>query len=195
VIEWLPEARIAERVPVAADLHAGRVGRHLGVAVARDAVVVEEGDRRVEHGCGRRHRAERLAPVDAPARLGARGGGLRPGEVLAQLADGGGDDHAVARDRAHRGGEDLGASRVVVGDGQLPAPHDVHEDDEVHVDADGDGRVAAGQAARRDDHVVHRGDVEAAVLGGDRGGEVLLALERVDAGVRERRVAVVLGGA
>ena len=65
----------------------------------------------------------------------------------------------------------------------------------MHVHADGDGGVAAREAARRDDDVVHRGDVEAAVRGGDRGGEVVLALERVDAGVRERRVAVVLGGA
>ena len=89
----------AERVPVVVDHDAGGVGGDLRVAVALDAVVVGEGDGDVELGRGRRHRAEDLAAVDPPARLGARGARRRAGEVLPGLADGGGDHDAVAGDR------------------------------------------------------------------------------------------------
>ena len=106
VIEWLPEARIPSASQSSWISTPAAVGRDLRVAVALDAVVVGEGDRGVEHRRGRRHRAERLAPIDSPARGRARRGRRRARQVLAQLADGGGDDHPVAGDRLHRRGED-----------------------------------------------------------------------------------------
>ena len=111
------------------------------------------------------------------------------------FADSAGHDHAIASDRVHRGGEGGGPPPVAGRRRSLPAPHDVQEQDEVHVGADRDRRVAAGQAAGGDDDVVDGADPEAAVLGRDRCVEVPGALERVDGGVRERRLAVVERGA
>ena len=63
----------------------------------------------------------------------------------------------------------------------------------MHVHADRDRRVAAGEAARGDEDVVDATSTPSPPnSAGDRRREVAGALERVDAGVRERRLAVVL---
>ena len=100
----------AERVPVVVDGDAGRVGGDHRVRVALAALLVGVGDGDVEVGGGGGHGAERLAPVDPPARLGARGGRGGPREVLPTLADGGGQHDAVPSDLLERGGEGVGAA-------------------------------------------------------------------------------------
>ena len=99
-----------ERVPVVVHHDAGRVGGHHRVRVALDALVVGVGDGHVEIGGGGGHRAEQLAAVDPPAGLGAGGERARPREVLAALADRGGQHDAVAGDLLERGGEAAGAA-------------------------------------------------------------------------------------
>ena len=185
----------AERVPVALDLDAAGLRRHLGVPVAFGALVVDERDRGEKHGRGGRHRAERLAAVDAPAGRGADGGRLRAREVLADLADRGRHDDAVVGDRRHRVAERGGPPRVAGPHRGLPAADDVHQDGEMHVHADRDRGVAAREPARGDQQVVHGGHAEAAVLDRDRRREVARALEGVEARERERGLAVVLRGA
>jgi hypothetical protein len=136
-----------EGVPVVVDDDAGRVGRHHRVGVALGSLLVHVRDGHVQIGRRGGHRAEDLAAVDAPARIGARGARGRPHEVLAGLADGGGQDDAVAGDDLQRGREracaPLGAGR----DRDLPAALHVEHRDEVHVHADRDRGVAASQAA------------------------------------------------
>ena len=95
----------AERVPVVVDDDAGRVGGDHRVGVALGAVVVGVGDGHVQVGGGGGHRAEHLAAVDPPAGLGAGGDRARPREVLAALADRGGQHDALAGDLLERGGE------------------------------------------------------------------------------------------
>jgi hypothetical protein len=69
----------------------------------------------------------------------------------------------------------------------------VEHGDEVHVHPDGDGCVAAGEAARRHDQVVSRRDPEPAELDGDRRSEVAGPLECLDRLERVRAVTVVVG--
>ena len=94
-----------EGVPVVVDHDAGRIGGHHRVGVALDPVIVGVRDADVQVGGGGGHRAKQLAPIDPPARRGA--GGARAGarEILAALADGGGEHDAVSSDPLERGGE------------------------------------------------------------------------------------------
>ena len=183
----------AERVPVVVHDDAGRVGGHHRVRVALGALAVGVGDGDVEVGGGGGHRAEQLAAVDPPARLGA--GGARAGarEVLAALADGGGEHDAVAGDLLERGGEAPRAALRPGRDRDLATALHVEHRDQVHVHADRDRGVAAREAARRDDEVVRGVDAEPAELDGDRRREVAGGLERVDRLERVAAVAVVLG--
>ena len=81
------------------------------------------------------------------------------------------------------------------GDRDLVTARHVEHGDEVHVHPDGDGGVAAGEAARCHDQVVRRRDAEPAELDRDRRREVAGRLERVDRLERVRAVAVVVGRA
>jgi len=81
------------------------------------------------------------------------------------------------------------------GDRDLVTARHVEHGDEVHVHPDGDGGVAAGEAARRHDQVVSRRDAEPAELDRDRRREVAGRLERVDRLERIAAVAVVLARA
>jgi hypothetical protein len=184
----------AHGVPVAVDDHAGRVGGHGRVAVALDTVVACERHGGLEDRGRGRHRAESLATVDPPARARAGRGGRGPGEVLPVLTDGGGQHDAVADDRLQRGAEGAGAALVGRGQGVLPAPHERHDDGEVHVHADRQRGIAASQAARRDGEVVHGCHAEPAQPGGNRRGEVAGTGEGVHARQREARLAVVNRG-
>ena len=94
-----------------------------------------------------------------------------------ELAARGREDGAVAGDLLERLAERRGASLVARGDRHLPAAHDVQHVGEVHVHAEGQRRVAAGEPARGDEHVVHGGDAEAAELLGDRRREVAALLD------------------
>src|SRR5262249_59254153 len=67
--------------------------------------------------------------------------------------------------------------------------------EEVQVDAEGQGGVASCEPARRDEHVVERGDAESAELLGDRSREVAAPLDLGEALERKARLAVVPGGA
>ena len=182
----------AEAVPVVVHDDAGRVGGHHRVGVAVGALAVGVGDGDVEVGGGGGHRAEQLAAVDPPARR--RAGGARAGarEVLAALADGGGEHDAVAGDLLERGGEAAGAALRPGRDRHLAAALHVEHRDQVHVHADRDGGVAARQAARRHDEVVRGVDAEPAELDGDGRREVAGGLERVDRLEGIAAVAVVL---
>ena len=119
----------------------------------------------------------------------------RPREVLAALADGGGQHDAVAGDLLERRGEAAGAALRPGGDRDLATALHVEHRDEVHVHADRDGGVAARQAARRDDEVVRGRDAEPAELDRDGRREVAGGLERVDRLEGVGAVAVVLGRA
>ena len=171
---------------------AGRVGGNHGVGVALDAFVVGVADGHVQVGGRRRHRAEQLAAVDPPARIGARGAGGRPREVLAALADRGGQHNAVARDLLERRREAAGATLLTGRHGDLATALHVLHGDEVHVDADRDRGVATREAARSHDEVVRRGHAEAAELDRDGRREVAGRLERVDRLERVAAVTVVL---
>ena len=94
---------------------------------------------------------------------------------------------SVRRERA-------GASLVAGGGRDLPAADDVEQVREVHVHAEGQRGVAAGQPARCDEDVVHGRDAEPAELLGDRRGEVAALLDHGEAVEGEARVAVVGGG-
>jgi hypothetical protein len=115
--------------------------------------------------------------------------------VLRGLADRGGHDDAVVRDLLHRSSERSGATIVAGRDGHLEAADDVEDRRQVHVDADGNRGVPAGQPARGDEYVVRRGDPEAAVLLGNRRCEVPRAPESLEALERVAAFAVVLAGA
>jgi hypothetical protein len=65
----------------------------------------------------------------------------------------------------------------------------------VHVHAQGEGGVAAGEPGLGDDHVVQGGDAEAAELDRDGCDEVPAFLDRAEAVEGEAAVAVVRGGA
>ena len=151
-----------ERIPVVVDDDPGRARRHHGVRVPALAVLVGVGDGHVEIGGGGRHRAERLAAVDAPAGLGAGGHGARAREVLTALADRCGQHDAVPGDRFQRRGEGLGAAAVSARDRDLATALHVEHRNEMHAHADRDGRVTPGQAARRNDEIVRRRDPEPA---------------------------------
>ena len=127
--------------------------------------------------------------------LGAGRERARAREVLATLADGRGQDDTVATDPLQRRGEGAGPALGPGGDRDLVTARHVEHGDEVHVHADGDGGVAAGEAARRHDQVVRGRDAEPAELDRDRRREVAGRLERVDRLERVRAVAVVVGRA
>ena len=137
----------SERVPVVVHDDAGRVGGDHRVRVALGAFAVGIGDGHVEIGGGGRHRAEHLAAVDPPARLGAGRERARPREVLAALADRGGQHDAVPGDLLQRRGEAAGAALCPGRDRDLATALHVEHGDEVHVHADRDRGVAAREAA------------------------------------------------
>ena len=157
-------------------------------------VVVGVGDGDIEIGGGRGHRAEHLATVDPPARRRARGQRARPREVLAALADGGGQHHAVAGDLLEGRREAARAALRTGGDRDLATAFHVEHRDEVHVHPDRDGRVAARQAARRHDEVVRGRDAEPTEFDRDGSCEVPGGLERVDPLEGVGAVEVVLRG-
>ena len=167
--ELLPEARIPSASQSSWTTTPGASVGHHRVRVALGAVAVGVGDGDVEIGGGGRHRAEHLAAVDPPAGLGAGGERARPREVLAALADRGGQHDAVAGDLLERGGERRGrGAPSPAATATCAAALHVEHRDEVHVHADRDRGVAARQAARGDDQVVRGGDAEPAELDGDR---------------------------
>jgi hypothetical protein len=133
--------------------------------------------------------------VDAPAGLGAGRERARAREVLPTLADRRGQDDAVPTDPLQRRGEGAGPALGPGGDRDLATALHVEQGDEVHVHPDGDGCVAAGEAARRHDQVVRRRDAEPAELDGDRRREVAGPLECFDRLERVRAVTVVVGRA
>ena len=156
----------AERVPVVVDATPGASGGDLRVAVALDAVVVGEGDatsaawsRRATScrtSCGRRSRQ----PASVRVALGGRPGEVLPGSLIAAAITM--PSRAICSQR-RREGRARGARRRPRRR-HAPAAGDVEHDDEVHVHADRDRGVAAGQPARGDDQVVDRLDAEAAEL-------------------------------
>jgi hypothetical protein len=177
------------------DHNAGRVGGDHRVGVALGALVVDVGDRDVQVGGGRRHRAEQLAPVDPPSRLGAGRQRGRPCEVLAAFADGGGEHHAVAGDLLQGGGEAAGPALLSGRDSHAAAALHVEHRHQVHVHPDRHGGVAARQAARRHDQVVRRRNAPPTEFHGHGRREVPRRPERVDRLERVGAVAVVLGRA
>jgi hypothetical protein len=98
------------------------------------------------------------------------------------------------RDLFERLTEGSSASLVACGRRDLPAASDVEHEDEVHVHTQGQRRVAPGEPARGDEHVVNGGDAETAELLGDRRGEVAALLDGSEAVEREAPVTVVVGG-
>ena len=121
--------------------------------------------------------------------------GARAGEVLAWLADGGGQYDAVAGDLLERGGEAAYAALLSGRDRHLAAALHVEHRDEVHVHADRDRGVASCQAARRHHQVVRGRHAEPAQLDRHGRGEVARRLERLDRLEGVAAVAVVLGRA
>ena len=97
--------------------------------------------------------------------------------------------------RAIRSSEDGERQRATLRPGRdrdLTAALHVEHRHQVHVHADRDGGIAAGEAARRDDEVVYGVDAEAAELHWDGRREVAGSLERVDRLEGIAAVAVVL---
>ena len=117
----------------------------------------------------------------------------QPASVRTARVDGRGEDGAFARDLVESPGERADAALVAGSNRDLPATHDVQHVDEVHVHPEGQRRVAAGEPARRDDHVVRRRDAEAALLLRERGGEEAALLHGGEAVEGEAAVAVVRG--
>ena len=185
----------AERVPVVVDRHAGRGRRDLDVAVALAAVLAAEAHGGQQHGRRGRHRAEDLVAVDPPAGVGAHRARGRPREVLTGLAHRGGDHDVSRGDRAQRAAERPLAAGVALHARHPPAARQVQDDDQVHVDADRERRVAPGQPARGDHRVVDGAHAESAELLRHRGAEVAGPPQRADALERVAAVAVARRGA
>ena len=174
---------------------ARRVRGHRRVAVALAAVVVGERHRRVEELAAGDSVQKILRPVDPPARavrVAVVAGRVRSWPAL---ADRGRHDDAVLRDASSEAANARAPYVVPRGDRDPPAPHDVQDGREVHVHPDRDRGIAAGEPARRHEHVVHRLDAEAAQVARGPAPRSTRHPQGGGALEGEASVPVVLGGA
>ena len=182
----------AERVPIVVDGHSRCVARDHRVAVALMSVLIGEGDRRVEDVRRRRPVLKTLRPdTTQPSsdRVAVVAGRVRSCRASLTADANTTPSAAICRSDSARASSPL----VPRGDGGVPTAYDVLQVCEVHVHAEGQRRVAAGESGRSDEYVVRRGDSEAAELAGDRGREVAASLECAKPSNGKLRIAIVLG--
>jgi hypothetical protein len=110
------------------------------------------------------------------------------------LADRGGHHHPIPRHPLQGASEGARAPPVAPQHGRAPAMGHAGHRDQVHVEPDGNRRVAAGQAARGDEQVVDRLHPQSAELARHGGGQVAGRPEGPDVLERIARLAVVVGG-